>query len=102
MGVWFNYWRFIAVQRGLAVPERMQEVADEDEQWAKEEVAKRANSSFRNMPLRIQHQAGRAIAYTAQGNLFGYIAKDNTHDVSETITIHFCIAKDGNLLTVFH
>ena len=101
VGVWFNYWRFIAGQRGLPVPERMQQVGEADEAWAKTEVAQRASGKFRGMTLTIQREGGRARVYTRQGNRFGTLAKEHTDAVGEQITLRFCIARDGNLLTVF-
>jgi hypothetical protein len=100
VGVWFNYWRFTAAHRGLDVPERMQEVSDEDEQWAKTEVEHLANTKFRGMTLKIRHEDGRAVAYTPQGNIFGYIAKAHTNDVAERITLRFSRSRDGNYLSV--
>ena len=101
VGVWFNYWRFIAGQRGLPVPERMQQVGEADEAWAKAEVAQRAHSTFRGMTLLIRREGVRALLYTRQGNRFGTLAKEHTDAVGEQITLRFCIARDGNLLTVF-
>jgi hypothetical protein len=100
VGVWFNFWRFTAAHRGLDVPERMQEVSDEDEQWAKTEVEHLANTKFRGMTLKIRHENGRAVAYTPQGNIFGYIAKAHTNDVAEQITLRFSRSRDGNYLSV--
>ena len=100
VGVWFNYWRFTAAHRGLAIPERMQDVSEADEQWAKAEVERLANTRFKDMTLAIRHENGRAIAYTKQGNIFGYIAKEFTNDVGEQITLRFNLCRDGNYLTV--
>jgi hypothetical protein len=100
VGVWFNYWRFTASHRGLAIPERMQDVSEADEQWAKAEVERLANTRFKDMTLSIRHENGRAIAYTKQGNIFGYIAKEFTNDVGEQITLRFNLCRDGNYLTV--
>lgn len=100
VGVWFNYWRFTAAYRGLPVPERMQEVSEADEQWAKDEVELLANTRFKDMTLAIHHEDGRAIAYTKRGNIFGYIAKEFTNDVGDQITLRFSLCRDGNYLTV--
>ncbi|MEM9955251.1 MAG: hypothetical protein AAF846_26830 [Chloroflexota bacterium] len=101
VGVWFNYWRFTAQQRGLVVPERMQEVADDDHRWAKAQVKALANTQFKDMTLIIRHEQGRAISYTQQGHIFGYIAKEHTHDVPETITLRYSRFRDGNYLSVY-
>jgi hypothetical protein len=101
VGVWFNYWRFIAAQRGLVVPERMQQVADADEAWAKAEITQHASGKFRGMTLHIRREDGRALVYTQQGNRFGTIAKEHTDMVGDQMTLRFCIARDGNLLAVF-
>ena len=101
VGVWFNYWRFTAARRGQAVPERMQAVDDADEQWAKSEVKRLANTRFKGMTLDIRHENGRAIATTQQGNIFGYIAKEHTHQVAAQITLRFSICRDGNYLSIY-
>lgn len=101
IGVWFNYWRFTAHHQGLIVPERMQEVADEDHKWAKEQVKAFANTQFKDITLAIRHENGRAIAYTQHGHIFGYIAKENTHDVGEEITLRYSRYRDGNYFSVY-
>ncbi|MEL7433632.1 MAG: hypothetical protein AAFN11_06770, partial [Chloroflexota bacterium] len=55
---------------------------------------------FKDMTLVIRHENGRAIAYTKQSNIFGYIAKEFTNDVGEQITLRFNLCRDGNYLTV--
>lgn len=38
------------------------------------------------MTIEIKIEADRAVAYTEKGNIFGYIAKDNTQDVIAGMT----------------
>jgi len=52
------------------------------------------------MTLNIRHENGRAVVYTPQGNIFGYIAKAHTNDVAEQITLRFSRSRDGNYLSV--
>ena len=101
VGVWFNYWCFTAANRDLPIPERMQEVDDANEEWAKEIVKRLANTKFKGITLDIRHENGRAIAYTRQGNLFGYVAKEHTTQVPDQITLHFSLVRDGNYLSIY-
>jgi len=94
VGVWFNYWRYTCKDKGQPIPERMQAVDKVDMDWAKEEVAKLAHTQFRNMTLEIRLEGERAIAYTQHNNIFGYIAKEHTHDVTPGKTqLRFCLPK---------
>ncbi|MEL7432617.1 MAG: hypothetical protein AAFN11_01600, partial [Chloroflexota bacterium] len=85
-GVWFNYWRAVCAADDKEVPERMQQVKKSDADWAKVQVEQLAHSTFRNMTIEIRLEGDRAVAYTEKGNIFGYIAKDNTQDVVEGFT----------------
>lgn len=94
VGVWFNYWRFICKQDGKPVPERMQEVTKEDQHWAQAQVTDLAYTTFPNMMLEIRQVGERAVAYTEQDNIFGYIAKESTADVTPgKVQLRFAIAK---------
>jgi len=102
IGVWFNYWRYICKERAQCIPERMQDVEKCDIEWSKDEVIKLAQTQFRNMTLDIRQENDRAIAYTQQGNIFGYIAKENTHDVPlGRIQLRFSIAKKDSYWAIF-
>lgn len=102
VGVWFNYWRYTCKLRGQGVPERMQEVTKADMDWSKDQVSRLVHTQFRNMKLDIRQEGERAIAYTQQDNIFGYIAKDQTQDVTigET-TLHFALAKKDHVWAIF-
>jgi len=101
VGVWFNYWRFLCQQKGETVPERMQDVSKADMDAVKVQVHELAQTRFRDLHLTIRREGGRALAYTEQGNLFGYIAKEHTDDVEESLTIRFAFHRDGNYWVVF-
>lgn len=102
VGVWFNYWRYTCKHRGQDVPERMQEVSKADMDWSKEQVVRLVHTQFRNMKLDIRQEGERAIAYTEQDNIFGYIAKDQTQDVSiGQTTLCFALAKKDHVWAIF-
>ena len=75
----------------------MSDIPKEQSQWAKEQVTKLARTQFHNLTLIIRTEGERKIAITEQGSIFGYIAREDTDALDETITIHFGIVKDGNL-----
>jgi hypothetical protein len=102
VGVWFNYWRFICKQRGNLVPERMQEVEKVDQHWAQAQVTDLAHTAFRDMMLDIRQEGERVIAYTQQDNIFGYIAKESSADVSiGRVQLRFAIAKKDSYWVIF-
>lgn len=102
VGVWFNYWRYICKERGQSVPDRMQEVEQVDMEWAKAEVTKLTHTQFRNMKLDIRRDDDRAIAYTQHNNIFGYIAKEQTQDISiGKVTLRFALAKKDHVWAIF-
>lgn len=93
-GVWFNWYRVYMQSKEQSPPDTMNEISKEQSQWAKEQVAK---MQFCNLTLTIRTEGERKIAITEQDNIFGYIAREDTDTVDDTITIHFGIVKDGNL-----
>ena len=102
VGVWFNYWRYICKERGQSIPDRMQAVDKADIEWAKEAVAKLTHTQFRNMTLDIRREGDRAIVYTQQSNIFGYIAKEQTQDISiGQTTLRFALAKKDHVWAIF-
>lgn len=102
VGVWFNYWRYLCKERGQAVPERMQDVDRADIDWSKQEVSKLAHTQFRDMTLDIRQEGERAIAYTQQNNIFGYIAKEHTQQMpTGQIQLRFSIAKKDSYWAIF-
>jgi hypothetical protein len=101
VGVWFNYWRYVAKERGLPVPERMQDVEDAHHRWAKEQVKQLAQTRFKGITLEIRRHDGRAIAYTRRGNIFGYIAREHTDLVPDEITLYVSRVRDGNYLSIY-
>jgi hypothetical protein len=96
-GVWFNWYRAYRQSKGQPLPDTMSDIPKEQSQWAKEQVTQLARTQFRNLTLTIRIEGERKIAITEQGNIFGYIAREDTDAVGQTITIHFGIVKDGNL-----
>lgn len=96
-GVWFNWYRAYLQSRGQSLPEMMNDVAKEQAHWAKEQVTQLTRTQFRNLTLTIRNDDERKIAYTLRGNIFGYIAREDTDKVGDAITVRFGIVKDGNL-----
>ena len=79
----------------------MRDVANEQKEWARTQIARLAQTQFREMVLRICIEGDRKLAYTQANNLFGYIARNDSQAVtSDTITIRFGVIKDGNLRCV--
>ncbi|MDQ7027045.1 MAG: hypothetical protein Q9P44_15990 [Anaerolineae bacterium] len=100
VGVWFNWLRTYRIAQGQPLPERMGDVSKADVQWAKERIARLAQSHFRNLTLTIREEKGRKLAYTPHGNLFGYVAKADEESVGDFLTLKFCIVQDGNLICI--
>jgi hypothetical protein len=100
VGVWFNWLRTYRISQGQLPPERMGDVSKEDVQWAKEQVERLAQSHFRNLTLSIHEENQRKIAYTPQGNIFGYVAQRDEEIINHCLTVKFCIVQDGNLICV--
>ncbi len=100
-GVWFNWLRAWQQAHGEAQSVTMQDVPKAKAAWAKAQVAKLAQTNYRNLTLTIATQGERKVALIPDGAIFGYISKDSTDTVpGGSITIAFSLCRDGNLRSV--
>ena len=84
------------------MPTTMTDVSKSQAEWAKTKIAQLTQTQFRDFMLHIRDENGRKVAYTANGNLFGYISRDSAGRVEEGdhLMIQAAIARDGNLRVV--
>lgn len=103
-GVWFNWLRVWLLAQGQPLPTSMTDVPKHQAEWAKIKIAQLTQTQFRDFGLHIRDENGRKVAYTASGNLFGYISRDSAGRVEEgdQLIIQAAIARDGNLRVVVH
>jgi hypothetical protein len=96
-GVWFNWWRARAAQRGEPVPQRMQEVPRPQQRIAKRRIAHMAKHDFPGMRLTVTEQGGRLVTVTENGNLFGFLKGVEGVHPGDVIELGLATTKDGNM-----
>jgi hypothetical protein len=98
-GVWFNWLRATTA----AVPATMGQVPKPVRDRAKARVAALAAGRFRGLTLTLERTAaGRVVARTPHGNLFGWVPASQEARVSQRRTwrIAYATAVDGNVHAV--
>jgi hypothetical protein len=100
-GVWFNWWRARAAQRGEQVPQRMQEVPRPQQRIAKRRIAHMAKHDFPGMRLTVAEQGGRLVTVTENGNLFGFLKGVEDVQPGDVIELGIATTKDGNMRVQF-
>jgi hypothetical protein len=101
-GIWLYEAQNRQRAQGRPIAATMQDVDKAEADWAKARVAELAQSTYRHLPLMVKTEGERKLAYTQDGQIFGYIAKDSTQAVPEgEITLEFAVTKDGNLRGVW-
>jgi hypothetical protein len=83
---------------GQPVPERIQDVPRSNQRMAKGRIAHLAKTRFPGMRPRVAQEDGKLAAYTARGNLSGYLKSAEGVQPSAEIEPGLATAKDGNML----
>lgn len=100
--VWLREAKNWQHKNGLPAVTQLNEVEPTLRAWAKDRVVELAQTDYRNLHLTVKAEGERKVAYTLDGEFFGFITKDSTRDVPEgDIIVGFSLTKDGNLRSVW-